>query len=97
MAYKDKTVIRAAAMQRDRDDGMSVAEIAKKYRVSRVTVYKYTCPNKPMTTDPSQKVSRQRDFASQWNEVRFAILLGLSTAWIDEWNIARARILAVKE
>ncbi len=97
MAYRDKTMVRAAAMQRDRDADMSVAEIAEKYRVSKATVYTYTCSNKPMTTNPSQKASRQRDFASQWNEVRYAILLGLRTAWIDEWNAARARVLAVRK
>lgn len=97
MAYKDTTVIRAAAMQRDRDAGMSAEEISKKYRVSKVTVYQYTCSNKPMKTKPSEKASRQRGFASQWNEVRYAILLGLRTEWIDEWNAARFRILAVKK
>ena len=35
MAYKDKTVIRAAAMQRDRDDGMNVSDIAKKVQCQR--------------------------------------------------------------
>ncbi len=97
MAYRDKTMIRAAAMQRDRDADMSVAEIAEKYRVSKVTVYTYTCSNKPMTTKPSEKASRQRNFASRWNEVRYAILLGLRTSWIDEWNAARFKLLGVKE
>lgn len=97
MASKDNTMIRAVAMQRDRDNNMSVEEIAKKYRISKVAVYKYTCSNKPTITNLSQKASNHRDFASRWNEVRYAILLGLRTTWIDEWNAARARILAVKE
>ena len=97
MAYKDKTVIRAAAMQRDRDDGMSVEEIAKKYNVGNVTVYTYTCSNKP-TKNQALKESRFRlGFASEWNRARYMLLLGLRPAWPDEWNAARARILAVKE
>lgn len=97
MAYKDKTVIRAAAMQRDRDDGISVAEIAKKYCVSRVTVYNYTCSNDP-TKNQALKESRFREgFIQEWNSARYVILLGLRSTWPDEWNAARFKLLGVKE
>ena len=94
MAYKDKTVIRAAAMQRDRDDGMNVSDIAKKYNVSEVSVYTYTCSNKPLlnSTEKGKRYS-QSDFAQRWNRARYMILLGLRPAWPDEWNTVRHQIL----
>lgn len=93
MAYKDKTVIRATAMQRDRDDGMSVEEIAEKYNVGKVTVYTYTCSNKPMKRQALKDRRFRLGFASEWNRARYLLQLGLRPAWPDEWNTVRQQIL----
>jgi len=48
MASKEVAMVRTAAMQYDRDKGMKVADIAKKYNVSTVTVSNTTYARKPI-------------------------------------------------
>ena len=83
----------SAAMQNDRDSGMTVMDIARKYNVSKTTVGKRTVNNRKR--DGEKDLGHNHfpaGFAREWNMARLK-LLGLRPEWMDEWNIARLTLI----
>lgn len=60
----------AAEMQRLRDEGMTLQQIAEKYGLNMVTVGSYTKP--PETR--KCKLSIRPGFSSEWDEARMRVL-----------------------
>lgn len=85
------------SMQADYDRGMSLADVARKYGVSYELARKHVNNNRlPILDEPKVGIVRP-GFGCEWNAVRFALIMGLRTEWIDEWNAARLKLLALKE
>jgi len=82
-----------AAMQADRDNGMTLAKIAQKYGVSCTAVQNRVVDKVTPAVLMDSKAYRLPDnFEKEWNDARCR-LWGLRPGWIDEWNVARERIL----
>ena len=85
-----------AAMQADRDNKMTLAQIAKKYGISTTAVRnRVTDKDKPAKIE-KKKYSLDPNFVRRWNAVRYRVL-GIRPGWCDEWNEVRTRILAGKK
>ena len=73
-----------------------MSDIAKKYDIQYELVRRHVNNHKSVILDMPKAGIVPPKFRQEWNEVRFALIMGLRTAWIDEWNAARFRILGVK-
>lgn len=84
-----------AAMQADRDRGMTYAKIAAKYGISETAVCARVVDRETKAVLLDSKSYRLTgDFAKRWNEARYRIW-GIRPGWYDEWNEARQKILDI--
>ena len=81
------------AIQKDCDNGMSYAEIARKYGVSKAHVGRIVEVREYERYMVDKQVYKiPNGFCEDWNKARFRVL-GIRPGWIDEWNEARRKLL----
>lgn len=77
-------------MQRDRDAGMGVSEIARKYSISRPSVNNYTIGHRRLKVTEEIQKSMQADRDSGMDLGSIAVKYGLSTKNVEKYTFNRS-------